>query len=54
MDYLRDVLHLLDWIIEEMLEVPIFAAFIGGFVMAAVLGVFLMIKGAAGGGRSRR
>ena len=53
MDYLRDVLSLLDMIIREILQIPIFAAFIGGFVMAAVLGLVLMIKGAAGG-RSRR
>ena len=54
MDYLHDILELLDLIITEMLEIPIFAAFIGGFVMAAALGVFLLIKGAAGGGRARR
>ena len=51
MDYLSDTLQLLDWIIKEMLEVPIFAAFMGGFVMAAVLGICLLIKGVAGGGR---
>lgn len=53
MDYLHDVLSLLDLIIREMLGVPIFAAFLSGFVMAAVFGISLMIKGAAGG-RSRR
>ena len=53
MDYLHDVLELLDLIIREMFHVPVFAIFMGGFVMAAALGVLLLIKGAAGG-RSRR
>lgn len=53
MDYLHDVLSLLDLIIREMLGVPIFAVFLGGFVMAAVLGLVLLITGAAGG-RNRR
>lgn len=53
MDYLHDVLSLLDLIIREMLGVPIFAAFLGGFVMAAVFGLVLLITGVAGG-RNRR
>ena len=53
MDYLHDVLELLDLFIREMFRVPVFAIFMGGFVMAAALGVLLLIKGAAGG-RSRR
>ena len=53
MDYVTDVLALLDLIIREMFRVPVFAIFMGGFVMAAALGVLLLIKGAAGG-RSRR
>lgn len=53
MMYFRDVLELLDLIIREMLGVPIFAAFLGGFVMAAIFGITLMLKNAAGG-RSRR
>ena len=53
MDYVTDVLDLLDLIIREMFRVPVFAIFMGGFVMAAALGVLLLIKGAAGG-RSRR
>ena len=51
MTYLSDVLSLLDWIIKEMFTVPIFGAFMGGFLMASVLGVALMIKGVAGGRR---
>ena len=47
MDYLHDVLELLDLIIREMFRVPVFAIFMGGFVMAAALGVLLLIKGAA-------
>ena len=39
MDYLHDVLELLDLIIREMFRVPVFAIFMGGFVMAAALGV---------------
>ena len=53
MDYVTDVLDLLDLIIREMFRVPVFAIFMGGFVMAAVLGVFILIKGAAGGNRRR-
>ena len=53
MDYLHDVLSLLDLIIRELFKVPIFATFLGGFVMAAALGTFLSIKGAVGG-RNRR
>ena len=53
MGYLHDVLSLLDLLIREILRVPVFAAFLGGFVMAAVLGLCLLMKGAAGG-RSRR
>ena len=53
MDYVTDVLDLLDLVIREMFRVPVFAIFIGGFVMAAVLGVFILIKGAAGGNRRR-
>lgn len=53
MDYVTDVLELLDLIIREMFRVPVFAIFMGGFVTAAALGVLLLIKGAAGG-RSRR
>ena len=49
MDYLSDVLNLLDWTIKEMFSVPIFGVFMGGFVMAAVFGVAMMIKGVAGG-----
>lgn len=53
MDYLHDVLELLDLIIREMFRVPVFAIFMGGFVMSAALGVFLLIKGVAGA-RNRR
>lgn len=51
MDYLHNVLSLLDWIIKEMFKVPVFGIFMGGFIMASVLGVALMIKGVAGGRR---
>lgn len=51
MNYFRDVLSLLDLIIKEMFTVPIFGAFMGGFLMAAILGIALMIKGVAGGRR---
>ena len=53
MDYVTDVLDLLDLIIREMFRVPVFAVFMGGFVMAAALGVFILIKGAADGSRRR-
>ena len=53
MDYVTDVLDLLDLIIREMFRVPVFAIFMGGFVTAAMLGIFLLIKGAAGGSRRR-
>ena len=53
MDYVTDVLELLDLIIREMLRVPVFAIFMGGFVMAAALGTFISVKTAAGGGRRR-
>ena len=53
MDYVTDVLDLLDLIIREMFRVPVFAIFMGGFVMATALGVFILIKGAAGGSRRR-
>lgn len=49
MDYFRGVLRLLDLIIRELLGVPIFAAFLGGFVLAAVFGLVLLMKGAASG-----
>ncbi len=51
MDYVNDVLELLDLIIREMFRVPVFAIFMGGFAMAAALGTFLQIKSAAGGRR---
>lgn len=53
MDYLHDVLSILDLIIREMLRVPIFAIFLAGFVMAAALGTFLLLKSAVGGQRRR-
>lgn len=53
MDYLYGVLSLLDLTIRAILSVPIFAVFMGGFVMAAMLGLFLLIKDASGG-RGRR
>ena len=53
MDYVTDVLDLLDLIIREMFRVPVFVIFMGGFVMAAALGIFLLVKGAAGGSRMR-
>ena len=53
MDYVTDVLDLLDLIIREMFRVPVFAIFMGGFVMAAALGVFILIKGATSGSRRR-
>ena len=37
MDYLHDVLELLDLIIREMFRVPVFAIFMGGFVMFGIL-----------------
>lgn len=55
MSYLTGVLGLLDHTIQTMLGVPVFAAFLGAFVMAAVLGLYRMLSAAAGGtGRARR
>lgn len=51
--YFRGVLALLDHTIRTMFGVPIFAVLLGGFVMAAILGLVLMMKEAAGGRRGR-
>ena len=51
MEYLHSVLELLDLIIREMFCVPVFAIFMGGFVMAAALGTVISLKAAAGGRR---
>lgn len=53
MAYLSGVLAILDATIKEMMQVPIFATFLGGLLMLAVLGVVLSLKGACGG-NSRR
>ena len=51
--FIQAVLGLLDDTINAMLGIPVFAAFLAGFLVFAVLGLVLMLREAAGG-RSRR
>ena len=51
--FLQAVLDLINDTINALLGIPIFAAFLGGFVLLAVLGLIIMLREAAGG-RPRR
>lgn len=52
-DYLVGVLGLFDGTIKALLGVPVFAFFLGGMLLFAVLGLILLLKDAASG-RNRR
>ena len=49
MTYFTDVLALLDDLIGAMLGIPIFAVFLGGYVLYAAFGCAMMLKNAARG-----
>lgn len=51
--YLTGVLGLLDGTLRAMMGVPILSFFLAFLLMAAVLGLFLMLKDLAVGRRSR-
>lgn len=53
MDFLLAVLGMMDDTIMALLEVPILSFFLGGSVILAIVGLFLLLKDAAGG-RNRR
>ena len=53
-DYLIGVLGLFDATLRAMFGVPVFAFFLACFLMAAVLGLFLLMKNAAQGRSDRR
>ena len=54
MEFISGVLALFDGTIKAMLEVPVLAFFLGGFLVFAILGLVLLLKDAASDGRSRR
>lgn len=54
MQFLLAVLELLDGTILAILSVPILAAFLGAFLLAAVFGLVLQLIAAAGGRTMRR
>ena len=54
MEFISGALALFDRTIKAMLEVPVLAFFLGGFLLFAVLGLVLLLKDAAGDGRPRR
>lgn len=49
MDFILGVLGLLDGTIKALLTIPLFAVFLSGLLMFAVLGLCLLLKDAAGG-----
>lgn len=49
MSFVTGVLGLLDGTINALLNIPVFAVFISGQLMFAVLGLALLVKRAAGG-----
>lgn len=53
-DYLTGVLSLFDAVLRAMFGVPVFAFFLACFLMAAVLGLFMLVKRAAQGRKDRR
>lgn len=52
--YLAGVLGLFDSTMNAMMGVPIFSFFLGGFLLLAAFGLFLMLKNSAGGRSDRR
>lgn len=52
-EFFRAVLSLLDDTINALLGVPVFATFLGGFLLFAIMGLVIMLREAAGG-RPRR
>ena len=53
-DYLTGALGLFDATLRAMFGVPVFAFFLACFLMAAVFGLFLLMKNAAQGRNDRR
>lgn len=49
MSFVRDCLSLLDGIIFAVLDVPLFAVFIGGAFVLVCFALFLFLKSAASG-----
>lgn len=49
MSFVSDCLSLLDGIIFAVLDIPLFAVFIGGAFVLVCLGLFLFLKSAVSG-----
>jgi ABC-type xylose transport system permease subunit len=53
-EFLTGVLGLFDGTLRALFGVPVFALFLAGYLLLAVLGLFLLLKDAAAGKRWRR
>lgn len=53
-NYLAGVLGLFDSTMNAMMGIPVFSFFLGGFLLLAAFGLFLMLKNSAGGRSDRR